>query len=80
MSRLNLTLPDEAMKALSQHARGRPTAKVARELIEEGLARRARTEKNRKLAHDYAVGREDALELLAEFAPLAEEVRGDEAD
>jgi hypothetical protein len=65
-------------KALVRHAHGRPAASVARELIEEGLARKAKAARLQKLAHDYAAGREDALELLADFEPLAEEVLGDE--
>lgn len=68
------------MKALSRHAKGRPTARVACELIEEGLARRAKMERLRKLAHDYATGREDASEVLADFERLAGEVVGDERD
>ncbi len=80
MSRLNLTLPEVTMKALSRHAGGRPTARVARELIEAGLAREARATRLKRLARDYAASRADALEVLADFEPLAGEVLGDEAD
>lgn len=68
------------MRALSKHAKGRPTARFARELIEQGLARMDQAERQRRLAQDYAAGRADARELLADFEPLALEVMGDERD
>lgn len=80
MSRLNLTLPETTMKALNRYAQGRPTAQVARELLEEALAREAKAQALRKLARDYAAGRQDALELLADFEPLALEVLGEERE
>lgn len=80
MSRLNLTLPEVTMKALNRYAKGRPAASAARELIEEGLARLARAHKLRQLAHDYAAGRDDARELLADYEPLARKVVGHERD
>lgn len=73
MSRINLTLPEDTMKALQRHARGRPIARVARELLEAGLSRKEKAERMRKLARDYAAGRDDALELLADFEPLSSE-------
>lgn len=80
MSRLNLTLPETTMKALNRYARGRPTAQAARELLEGALAREAKAQSLRKLARDYAAGRHDALELLADFEPLAVEVLGEERE
>lgn len=80
MSRLNLTLSDATIKALRRHAGGRPTAKVVREMIEEVLERRARSERLHQLARDYASGREDALELLADFEPLSAEVLNEKFD
>ena len=80
MSRLNLTLPETTMKALSRYAQGRPAAQVVRELLEAALAREAKAQALRKLARDYAAGREDALELLADFEPLAVEVLGEERE
>lgn len=69
MERLNLTLDDDTSKSLSQHAKrsGRPKAALARELIQEALRRREAIEQQRKLARDYAAGREDARELLADL-------------
>jgi len=46
---------------------------IARELLEAGLSRQQKAERLHKLARDYAAGREDALELLADFEPLASE-------
>jgi hypothetical protein len=80
MSRLNLTLPEASMRSLSKHAKGQPAARFARELIEEGLARREQAERQRRLAQDYAAGRTDAREVLADFEPLALEIVGDERD
>jgi len=80
MSRLNLTLPDATLAALSRYARGRPTARVARELLEAALSREVKAAALRRLARDYAAGRDDALELLADFEPLAAEVLGEERD
>lgn len=80
MSRLNLTLPTDTLKALHRHARGRPAASVARELIEDGIARRERADRLERLARDYAAGRDDARKLLADFEPLAAEALGDERD
>ena len=69
MERLNLTLDDDTSGALTRHARdqGKPRAALARELIQEALARRAALARQRRLARDYAAGREDARELLADL-------------
>ena len=69
MDRLNLTLDAGTLGALTRHAKtqGRPRAAIARELIREALARREALEKQRKLARDYAAGRGDARELLADL-------------
>ncbi len=74
MSRLNLTLPADTMQALQKHARGRPVARLARELIESGLARAAQLQRAQKLARDYAAGREDARAALADFEALSLEL------
>jgi hypothetical protein len=69
MSRLNLTLDPDTWAALTQHAstRGAARAAVARELIEEGLARRAAVERRRNLAADYAAEDDEPVLLLAEL-------------
>lgn len=69
MERLNLTLDAGTSGALARHARseGKPRATIARELICEALARREALARQRKLAGDYAAGRGDAQELLADL-------------
>jgi hypothetical protein len=66
MERLNWTLDEGTSGALSRHARreGKPRAALARELIREAIARREALEAQRKLARDYAAGRDDAREIL----------------
>jgi hypothetical protein len=80
MIRLNLTLSDDTAKKLKKHSKGRPRASVARELIDQALAAQELMERRRKLAHDYAAGRNDALELLKDFEPANLEAIGNEAD
>ena len=72
MERLNLTLDIDTSKTLAKHARrlGKPRATVARELLREALLRREDLEQRRKLARDYAAGRGDAQELLADLERL----------
>lgn len=69
MARLNLTLDDDTMTRLSQHARrrGAQRATLARQILREGLERQEALDRARKLAADYAEGRADARELLAEM-------------
>ncbi|MDX2011391.1 MAG: hypothetical protein SFW67_14415 [Myxococcaceae bacterium] len=71
MSRLNLTLPADTLAALKRHARGQRVTRVARTLIEEGLARAEALERKKALARDYAAGRADAVALLKDFEPAA---------
>jgi hypothetical protein len=71
MSRLNLTLPADTLAALKRHARGQRVARVARALIEDGLARAQALERKRALARDYAAGRADAVALLEDFERAA---------
>lgn len=80
MERLNLTLDEGTLGALTRHARrdGRPRAALARELISEALARREALARQRKLAQDYAAGRDDALELFAELETAQLELLDDE--
>jgi hypothetical protein len=69
MERLNLTLDAGTSGALARHARaeGKARATLARELIREAMARREELEHRRRLARDYAAGRDDAKELLADL-------------
>lgn len=75
MSRLNLTLDDDTHKRLVAHAARAKVrlATLARELLLEAVERRERIARAKKLAADYAAGREDARELLRELeAPQLE--------
>jgi len=80
MERLNLTLDDVLSSELERHARreGKPRAAVARDLITEAIRRREQLEARRKLARDYAAGREESAALALELEPLELEVMGDE--
>ena len=46
---------------------GKPRATVVRELLREGLARRAAAERRKRLAADYAAGRGDARAVLRDL-------------
>ncbi len=80
MERLNLTLDPSTSSALAKHARreGKPRAAVARELIQEAIRRREEMERQRKLARDYAAGREDVRELLDAIEGPQLDLLGDE--
>jgi hypothetical protein len=66
MGRLNMTLDGDTEKALIRYASKLkiPVAAVARTMLLEGLANRERLERQRKLARDYAAGRDDVAELI----------------
>lgn len=80
MERLNLTLDEHTSAVLDRHARqaGKPRAALARELIQEAIARREALEHERKLARDYAAGRSDARQLLRDLEAAQLELLGDE--
>jgi hypothetical protein len=80
MARLNLTLGADTYRRLERHARTHRTgrATLARTLLEEGLERRERAERERRLARDYAAGRADARRLLAELEAGQLELMRDE--
>jgi hypothetical protein len=69
MSRLNLTLSADTFSKLARGARSRRVrvATYTRRLIEDALARTERAAHLKKLAADYAAGRDDAAELLADM-------------
>ena len=69
MVRLNLTLDDDTFQKLDRHSGrvGRPRARVATEILREGLARREAAERRKRLAADYAAGRADARALLKDL-------------
>ena len=69
MARLNLTLDADTFRQLDRHTKrvGKPRAKVATEILREGLARREAAERRKRLAADYAAGRPDARDLLKDL-------------
>jgi len=82
MERLNLTLDEGTSGALARHARkeGKPRAALARDLIREAIAQRDALEHQRKLARDYAAGRDDAKEILEDMEAAQLELLGREED
>ena len=80
MSRLNLTLDADTANALARHAKraGAQTASFARELLRDGLRRRDLLERRRKVAADYAAGRADGKQILAEMEGLQLELLDEE--
>jgi metal-responsive CopG/Arc/MetJ family transcriptional regulator len=80
MARINLTLDKDTFDELDRHTRrvGKPRATVVRELLREGLARRAAAERRKRLAADYVAGRRDARAVLADLESVQLELMGDE--
>ena len=80
MARLNLTLDADTFRQLDRHTRrvGKPRAKVATEILREGLARREAAERRKRLAADYAAGRPDARALLKDLESPQIELLDDE--
>jgi len=80
MTRLNLTLDRETSAALEQHAKrlGKPRARVVKEILVEGLARRDAVAHQKKLARDYLAGRADARALLKDLESPQLELMDDE--
>jgi len=82
MVRLNLTLADDTYMALEKHAKrlGKPCARVAKDLLTEGLARSAAAERRKKLAEDYLADRAAARESLKDWESPQFEIMGNEED
>jgi len=80
MARLNLTLDQDTCLELDRYTKllRRPRAAIARELLREALADRRAAERRRRLAVDYAAGREDARVLLKDLESAQLELMGDE--
>jgi hypothetical protein len=82
MARLNLTLDADTFRHLERYGRraGMPLARLAKELLAEGLARREAVERRRQLARDYVAGRADAGALLRDLEGPQLELLDDEED
>ncbi len=80
MRRLNVTLNQETYEALTRQAKQtrKPCAKVAQEILSEGLARRDAAARREQLAADYRAGRADARALLNDLESSQLELLDDE--
>ena len=69
MSRLNLTLDDVTFSWLRKHAAREKiaVATCARRLLREAVEQQEALAHRRKLAADYAAGREDARDVLRDL-------------
>lgn len=69
MSRLNLTLDDDTAAWLERHASREKlaVATFAKRLLREAVEHREFLARRRKLAADYAAGRADVKEVLADL-------------
>ncbi|MBI3798339.1 MAG: hypothetical protein HY268_15420 [Deltaproteobacteria bacterium] len=76
-----MTLDQETYAALERQAKRvrKPPARVAQEILAEGLARRDAAARRKKLATDYLVGRADVRALLKDLeSPQLELLDGNE--
>lgn len=80
MARVNLTLDEATFRELDRHIKrtGKARATIVRELLREGLARRAAAERRKRLAADYAAGRSDARAILKDLESAQLELMDDE--
>jgi hypothetical protein len=80
MARLNLTLDDDTLAALSREARraGVRVATHARRLLAEAVARHQLLQKRRVWAEAYQADRTDPGKLVADLEPATFELLGDE--
>src|SRR3954469_8858835 len=80
MTRLNLTLDDDTLAALSREARraGVGVATHARQLLAEAGARHQPLKRRRVGAEAYQADRADAGKLIADLEPATFELLGDE--
>ncbi len=82
MGRLNLTLDEDTLAAVSRDARkaGVPVAKHARALLRQAVSHRERVERRKLWADAYASAHADARKSLDDWEPGALEVIGNEED
>jgi hypothetical protein len=80
MARLNLTLDDDTLAALSREARhaGVRVATHARQLLAEAVARHQLLQRRRVWAEAYRADRADAVKLVAHLEPATFDLLGDE--
>jgi len=75
-------LDQETYEALEKQAKQtrKPRARVAKEILSEGLARRAAAAWRKQLVTDYRAGRADARAVLNDFESVQLELLDDERD
>ena len=75
-----MTLDEATFRDLDRHTRrvGKPRAAIVRELVREGLARRAAADRRKRLAADYAAGGGDARAVLKALERAQLELMDDE--
>jgi hypothetical protein len=80
MARLNLTLNSDTYSVLERYAKqsGKPCARLAREILSDGLSQRATQEQRKRLAEDYAAGRADARVVLKDWEGAQAELLTDD--
>jgi hypothetical protein len=80
MARLNLTLDDDTLAALSREARraGVGVATHARQLLAEAVTRHQLQQRRRVWAEAYQADRAEAGKLVADLEPATFELLGDE--
>jgi hypothetical protein len=80
MVKVNVTLDQKTYAALERHAKRtrKPCARVAKEILAEGLARRDAIARREKLAADYRAGRGDARAVLNDLESSQLELLDDE--
>ncbi len=80
MARLNLTLDPDTYSTLERYAKQaeKPCARLAREILSEGLSQRAAQEQRKRLAEEYAAGRADARAVLKDWEGAQAELLSDD--
>jgi hypothetical protein len=80
MMKFNVILDQKTYEALERQAKQaqKPCARVAKEILSEGLAQRDAAARRKKLAIDYRAGRADARALLKDLDSLQLELLDDE--
>ena len=75
-------LDQQTYEALEKQAKQtrKPCARIAKEILSEGLARRDAAARHKQLVADYRAGRADARAVLNNFASGQLELLDDEGD
>lgn len=82
MRQLNVRLDQKTYDALEKQAKQtrKPCARIAKEILSEGLTRRDAAARRKQLVADYRAGRADAHAVLNDFGSVQLELLDDEGD